>query len=140
MKRCLGQNTRFVARCLYALAYVTGDSEKEEQLLQRSLKTAEKTLGSEDQFVSVVLNQIGNFYMGQGRLSKGRTFSASFASDQRKTVGANNIYNAVTLLNLGMIARQKKGLPKSGSNISEGYSNRGKCIRPRESASRNDSE
>jgi CHAT domain-containing protein/Tfp pilus assembly protein PilF len=103
----------FTIRCLYALAYVTGDSKKEEQLLRQALAGGEKTMGAESQFVSLVLNQLGNFYMGEEDYQKAEPYLLRSTSIREKTVGPDNIFNATSLLNLGMISRQKKDYKKA---------------------------
>lgn len=118
-EKMLGPEHPFVAKCLYAQAYVTGDSEKEEQLLLRSLTIGEKTMGKESPFVSLVLNQIGNFYMGKDDYKKAEPYLLRSQAIKQKTVGENNIYNAVTLLNLGMIARDKKDYKKAKETYQE---------------------
>lgn len=113
-QKTLGPEHQFVALCLLNLAQVTREPKRSEQLLQRALMIVEKTRGAEDQLAGTVLNALGTLYSDIKRdYQQAEQFLLRSQAIYEKTLGPDNIYQVLSLHNLGRIAREKKDYAKA---------------------------
>ncbi len=108
----LGPEHYLVARCLSVVAQTTRGTTRLEYL-QKALKMAEETSGTDHLYVGIVLNLLGLYYLNIGDHQQAERYLVRSKTVYEKTEGPENISFAVSLHNFGIIARQRKDYLKA---------------------------
>jgi CHAT domain-containing protein len=115
-EKVLGAENYLLAHSLFTLAKISRDSKKAEQLLKRALSMAEKTRGEKDYLVTVILDEIGVFYLDLGQYQQAEPYVLRSKALKEQTLGVDQMGMVINLNNLGWIARLKKDYGAAETN------------------------